>query len=55
VDVQTALVPAGGGAMLEFRLPEDGMYMLVDHDNLRFLNYGFAIPFMAGTEMHAAR
>ncbi len=54
-DVQTALVPAGGGAMLEFRLPEDGMYMLVDHDNLRFLNYGFAIPFMAGSEMHATR
>jgi nitrite reductase (NO-forming) len=54
-DVQTALVPAGGGAMIEFRLPEKGMYMLVDHDNLRYLNYGFAIPFMAGEEMHAAR
>ncbi len=52
-DVQTGLVPAGGGAMFEFRLPEDGMYMLVDHDNLRFLNYGFAIGFMAGEEVHA--
>lgn len=54
-DVQTGLVPAGGGAMFEFRLPEKGMYMLVDHDNLRFLNYGFAIPFMAGApEAHAS-
>lgn len=54
-DVQTALVPAGGGAMFEFRLPENGMYMLVDHDNLRYLNYGFAIGFMAGPEGHASR
>ena len=54
-DVQTALVPAGGGAMLEFRLPENGMYMLVDHDNLRYLSYGFAITFMAGPEGHAKR
>lgn len=52
-DVQTALVPAGGGAMLEFRLPEDGMYMFVDHDNLRYLPTGFAIGFMAGSEGHA--
>ncbi len=52
-DVQTALVPAGGGAMLEFRLPANGMYMLVDHDNLRYLNYGFAISFVAGQEEHA--
>lgn len=54
-DVQTALVPAGGGAMIEFRLPADGMYMLVDHDNLRYLSYGFAIPFVAGPEHHAMR
>ncbi|MGZ6141845.1 MAG: hypothetical protein ACXWLM_00845 [Myxococcales bacterium] len=53
-DVQTGIVPAGGGAMFEFRLPEDGMYMLVDHDNLRFLNYGFAIAFMAGPQAHAS-
>lgn len=52
-DVQTALVPAGGGAMIEFRLPENGMFMLVDHDNLRYLNYGFAIAFMAGPEPRA--
>jgi len=46
-DVQTGLVPAGGGAAFEFRLPEKGMYTLVDHDNLRFLPLGFAIPFEA--------
>jgi len=49
-DVQTALVPAGGGAMIEFRLPEKGMFMFVDHDNLRYLPYGFAIGFMATDE-----
>jgi nitrite reductase (NO-forming) len=54
-DVQTALVPAGGGAMLEFRLPAEGMFMLVDHDNLRYLSYGFAISFMAGPEHQAMR
>ncbi|MBS2026216.1 MAG: hypothetical protein JST92_27760, partial [Deltaproteobacteria bacterium] len=52
-DVQTALVPAGGGAMLELRLPEDGMYMLCDHDNLRFLSNGFAIPLEATHGAHA--
>lgn len=46
-DVQTGLVPAGGGAMFEFRTAEKGMYMLVDHDQLRFLPYGFAIGFMS--------
>lgn len=53
LDVQTALVPAGGGAMLEFTLPAAGMYMLVDHDNLRYLNYGFAIAFVVGPEQQA--
>jgi nitrite reductase (NO-forming) len=45
--IQTGLVPAGGGASFELRLPEQGMYMLVDHDNLRFLPLGMAIPLMA--------
>jgi nitrite reductase (NO-forming) len=54
-DVQTALVPAGGGAMLEFQVPEKGMYMLVDHDNLRFLNNGFAIAFMADSAASLGR
>lgn len=42
--VQTESVPPGGGAMFEFRPPK-GQSVLVDHDNLRFLDYGFAIPF----------
>lgn len=46
-EIQTGLVPAGGGATFEFRLPEKGMYMLVDHDNLRFLPFGMGIGFMA--------
>jgi nitrite reductase (NO-forming) len=54
-DVQTALVPAGGGAMLEFRVPDEGMYMMVDHDQLRFLPYGFAIAFMAEPAPRAAK
>jgi nitrite reductase (NO-forming) len=44
-DVQTERVPPGGGAMFEFRPPK-GQSVLVDHDNLRFLDYGFAIPFV---------
>lgn len=43
-NVQTASVPAGGGAMFEFRVPK-GKSVLVDHNNLRFLGYGLAIPF----------
>ncbi len=43
-DVQTESVPAGGGAMFEFRPPK-GKSVLVDHDNLRFLGYGLAIQF----------
>jgi nitrite reductase (NO-forming) len=46
-DVQTASVPPGGGAIAEFRIPEKGTYLLVDHDNLRFLPYGFALAFVA--------
>ena len=44
-DVQTESVPAGGGAMFEFRPPK-GRSVLVDHDNLRFLVYGFEFPFL---------
>jgi nitrite reductase (NO-forming) len=46
-DVQTYGVPAGGGAMVEFRIPEPGMYGLVDHDRLGFLQYGMVMPFHA--------
>ena len=36
-DVQTYGVPAGSGAIVEFRIPEPGMYGLVDHDRLAYL------------------
>jgi len=45
-DVQTYGVPAGSGAIVEFRIPEAGMYGLVDHDRLAYLPYGMAIPFV---------
>lgn len=51
-DVQTYAVPAGSGAVVEFRIPEEGMYGLVDHDRLAYLQYGMVIPFM--TTMHGA-
>jgi hypothetical protein len=43
--VQTYAVPAGSGAMLEFYIPEEGVYPFVDHDKLAFLSYGLALPF----------
>jgi len=46
--VQTYAVPAGSGAILEFYIPEDGIYPFVDHDKLAFLPYGMALVFAAG-------
>ena len=43
--VQTFPVPAGGGAMLEFRIPQAGVYPFVDHDKLAFLPYGLSLSF----------
>lgn len=43
--VQTFAVPAGSGAMLEFRVPEAGVFPFVDHDKLAFLPFGLALPF----------
>jgi nitrite reductase (NO-forming) len=43
--VQTVGVPAGGGAMLEFRIPQAGVFPFVDHDKLAFLPYGLSLPF----------
>jgi len=43
--VQTYGVPAGAGAMLEFRVPDSGVFPFVDHDKLAFLPYGLAIAF----------
>jgi nitrite reductase (NO-forming) len=46
--IQTYAVPAGSGAMLEFYIPEEGVYPFVDHDKLAYLSYGLALPFATG-------
>lgn len=46
-DVQTYAVPAGSGGMFEFRVPEPGNYLLVDHDKLSQLPNGLGIPIVA--------
>lgn len=43
--VQTFPVPAGAGAMLEFYIPEAGVFPFVDHDKLAFLPFGLALTF----------
>jgi nitrite reductase (NO-forming) len=52
-NVQTYGVPAGSGAVVEFRIPESGMYGLVDHDRLSYLPYGMVIGFTAGAYPHS--
>ncbi|WP_221033223.1 copper-containing nitrite reductase [Actomonas aquatica] len=39
-NVQTTLVPAGGAAMVEFRVEVPGTYILVDHSLIRAFNKG---------------
>jgi len=46
-NTQTYGVPAGAGAVIDFRIPEPGMYGLVDHDRLAFLPYGMVLMFDA--------
>jgi len=46
-EVQTYLVPAGGGAILEFVVPEAGVFPFVDHDKLAYLPWGMALTFQA--------
>ncbi len=46
-NVQTYGVAPGSGAVVEFRIPEPGMYGLVDHDRLSYVPYGMVIPFDA--------
>jgi len=46
-NVQTYGVPPGSGAMVEFTIPEAGMYGLVDHDRLSYLPYGMVLSFDA--------
>jgi nitrite reductase (NO-forming) len=43
--VQTYAIPAGSGAMLEFFIPEAGVFPFVDHDKLAFLPWGLALAF----------
>jgi nitrite reductase (NO-forming) len=46
-NVQTYGVPPGSGAIVEFRIPEAGMYGLVDHDRLSYVPYGMVLTFDA--------
>jgi nitrite reductase (NO-forming) len=46
-NVQSYGVSTGGGALVEFRIPEAGMYGLVDHNRLSYLPYGMEIVFDA--------
>ena len=39
-NVQTTLVPAGGSAIVDFKLDTDGTYILVDHSIFRTFNKG---------------
>ncbi|UBB89445.1 nitrite reductase, copper-containing [Candidatus Kaistella beijingensis] len=39
-NVQTTLIPAGGAAMVEFKVEEPGEYILVDHSIFRAFNKG---------------
>jgi nitrite reductase (NO-forming) len=44
-NVQTFGVPAGAGAILEFYIPEAGVFPFVDHDKLAYLPLGLALAF----------
>ena len=46
-NVQTYGIPAGSGAVIDFRIPEAGTYGLVDHDRLSYLPYGMVLTFEA--------
>jgi nitrite reductase (NO-forming) len=41
-NVQTTLIPAGGAAIVEFKLQVPGEYLLVDHALTRALDHGAA-------------
>jgi nitrite reductase (NO-forming) len=51
-NVQTYGIPAGSGAIVEFRIPEPGMYGLVDHDRLSYVPYGMVLAFDATGSSH---
>lgn len=44
-DVQTYGVAPGSGAMVEFRIPQEGVYGLVDHDQLAYVPWGMVLSF----------
>jgi len=46
--VQTYGIPAGSGAIVEFKIPESGMFGLVDHDRLGYIPLGLVLSFAAG-------
>jgi nitrite reductase (NO-forming) len=50
--VQTYGVPAGGGAIVEFRIPNNGSFGLVDHDRLGYLPFGLMLMFSTGHDGH---
>lgn len=45
--VQTYGIAAGSGATVEFRIPEAGMFGLVDHDRLGYIPTGLMLSFTA--------
>jgi nitrite reductase (NO-forming) len=49
-DVQTYGIPAGSGAIVEFRIPEEGTFGLVDHDRLGYLPMGLMLGFTTTPE-----
>jgi nitrite reductase (NO-forming) len=55
-DVQTYGVAPGSGAIIEFRIPDAGLYGLVDHDRLAYVPYGMVLTFDAtgGRSAHSA-
>jgi nitrite reductase (NO-forming) len=46
-NIQTYGIPAGSGAIVEFRIPEAGMFGLVDHDKLGYVPLGLILSFAA--------
>ncbi len=48
--VQTYGVPPGSGAILEFRVPEKGQYVYVNHDRLGYVPIGLAVVFQTPWE-----
>jgi len=45
--IQTYGLPAGSGMMFEFRIPEEGLFNLVDHDKLGYVPTGLVVSFAA--------